>query len=94
MLGILEFNVRAGCQYMDRRLSRILANVFRVRDSDLTLDVTKDQISSWDSLRQMDLVVSLEAEYGVTLEIDDIVRMRSIGAIVEVLSKKGICFED
>jgi acyl carrier protein len=79
---------------MDRRLSRILANVFRVRDSDLTLDVTKDQISSWDSLRQMDLVVSLEAEYGVTLEIDDIVRMRSIGAIVEVLSKKGICFED
>lgn len=79
---------------MNRRLIKILADVFRIRESDIVPDLTKEQVGSWDSLRQMDLVVSLETEYEVTLEIEDIVRMRSVGAIIEVLSAKGIHFED
>jgi acyl carrier protein len=38
----------------------------------------------------MDLVVSLEREFGIVLEIDDIVRMNSVSSIVETLTLKGV----
>jgi acyl carrier protein len=50
----------------------------------------REDVGTWDSLRQMDLVVSLEREYDLQLEIEDIIRMDSVGAIVKVLQDKGV----
>jgi acyl carrier protein len=38
----------------------------------------------------MDLVVSLEREYGIALELGDMVRMVSVAAIADVLRGKGV----
>ncbi|STX39948.1 acyl carrier protein [Legionella feeleii] len=75
---------------MDQRLAAILANVFGLRKDEIIIDLSKENIGSWDSLKQMDLVVTLEREFNISLEIPDIVQMTSIRSIVDVLSNKGV----
>lgn len=79
---------------MDKRLAALLADVFGLREADIHPGVAKDDVGSWDSLKQMDLVVSLEREYDIALEIPDILSMVSVAGIVDTLKGKGITLED
>ena len=79
---------------MDKKLQGLLADVFGVRESEITPETTKGDVESWDSLKQMDLVMSLERAYDLTLDIQDIVAMTSVAAIVQVLRDKGVRLED
>lgn len=75
---------------MNDRLALLLADVFGLRSADIRPELTKADVESWDSLKQMDLVMSLEREYDITLEIMDIVGMTTVAAIVSVLTVKGV----
>jgi acyl carrier protein len=75
---------------MDKRLVAILAEVFGLKEAEIRPSLTQDDVGSWDSLRQMDLVLSLEREFAITLEMADIVRMESVAGIEEVLRGKGV----
>ena len=79
---------------MNRRLAAILAEVFGLKESEIQPTLKKGDVGTWDSLKQMDLVLSLEREYGIALEIHDIVRMVSVAGIVEVLRGKGVSLGD
>lgn len=79
---------------MDKRLAGILAEVFRLKESEIHPDLNKNDVGSWDSLKQMDLVMTLENEYGIILAIPDIIRMVSVGEIVGVLQGKGVKLAD
>lgn len=79
---------------MDKRLTGVLAEVFRIKDSEIVPELKKSDVGSWDSLKQMDLVMSLENEYGITLAIPDILKMVSVSGIVEVLRDKGVDLAD
>jgi acyl carrier protein len=75
---------------MNDRLAAVLAEVFDMRKADIHPGLQREDVGTWDSLRQMDLVVSLEREYGVALEIPDMVQMLSVEGIVKVLRDKGV----
>ena len=75
-------------------MQSLLADVFGVRESEITPETVKDDVESWDSLKQMDLVMSLERAYELTLDIQDIVAMTSVAAIAQVLRDKGAHLED
>lgn len=79
---------------MNQHLAAVLADVFRLRESEIHLDLNKTDVGSWDSLKQMDLVMSLENEYGIILAIPDIIRMVSVSGIIEVLREKGVDLAD
>ena len=75
---------------MNEKLVTVLAGVFGLREDQIAPGLIKDDVGSWDSLKQMDLVVSIEQSFAVSLEISDIVRMDSVAAIMEVLQAKGV----
>ena len=75
---------------MDQKLATILADVFNVNVNVIKLELTKAEVDNWDSLKQMDLVLSLERAYDLSLEITDIIAMQSVAQIIEVLEKKGV----
>lgn len=79
---------------MDIRLKNILTNVFNLKENEIHLNLSKENLGSWDSLRQMDLVMSIENEYKILLEIQDIIKMISVADILQVLSDKGVIFEN
>lgn len=78
---------------MNKRLISVLADVFGLRADQIVPELTKDEVGSWDSLKQMDLVLSLEREFSIALEIPDIIRMDSVTNIIDVLTRKGLDLE-
>lgn len=77
---------------MDKKLLKILGSVFELKEFQISLELKKDDIDSWDSLKQMDLVVSIEEGYGIVLEMEEIVKMKSVQTIVDVLKNKGLLY--
>lgn len=75
---------------MNKKLAEILAEVFALRVAEVQPWLQKADVGTWDSLKQMDLVMSLEREYGIALDIPDIVRMTSVAEIMAVLAEKGV----
>lgn len=75
---------------MNNKLAQLLAEIFGLRVPEVQPDLTKRQVDTWDSLKQMDLVLSLEREYGIELDIPDILRMTSVAEIMAVLKGKGV----
>ena len=75
---------------MNKKLAELLAEVFGLRDTAIQPELQKCDVGTWDSLKQMDLVMSLEREYGVMLDIPDILRMTSVAEIMAVLKGKGV----
>ena len=76
--------------YMNITLVSVLSDVFGLPGDQIVPELTKDDVGSWDSLKQMDLVLSIEQKFGVSLEIPDIVRMNSVANIMVVLQDKGV----
>jgi acyl carrier protein len=75
---------------MNEKLQEILAEVFELKTSEITQNLTKEDLSNWDSLTQMDLVTSLENGFDIEFEIMEIVQLVSVEKIIEILYLKDI----
>ena len=75
---------------MDDKLVKLLSDVFEIKENEITIDLVKDDIDSWDSLKQMDLVLSIENNYDISLEMEEIVKMSSLKSIVEIIESKNL----
>ena len=53
-------------------------------------DLAMKDSEAWDSLKHMDLVVSLEQTFKIELTFDNIVEMQSVREIKRVLSDRGV----
>ena len=59
----------------DERMKGVMAVVFDVQAKDIDDNASPDSIGNWDSLRHMNLIVSLEEEFNITFDDDDIANM-------------------
>ena len=75
---------------MNEELVSVLTDVFCLRVEQIVPELTKDDVGSWDSLKQMDLVMSIEQTFNISLEITDIIKMNSVANIMDVLQEKGV----
>lgn len=71
---------------MEEKVLEILKNLFELD----TIDETCSQATceKWDSMMHLNLIVELEAEFGVSFEPEEIGAMQSYKKIVEVLKTK------
>ena len=72
------------------RIYNIVSQVFGVPIVEITDESSADTIETWDSLNSLNLVLALEAEFGVSLSPDDAVEMLSVGLIRTILADYGI----
>ncbi|MCK4820461.1 acyl carrier protein [bacterium] len=53
-------------------------------------DSSPDTVENWDSLKHMNLILSLEEEFNIIFSDEEIVEMLSVKIIVETLKKKAV----
>ena len=75
---------------MDQKLQDILKKIFSLSEGEWSPNLTRSDISSWDSLKHMDLVVTLEKEYNTRLDVREIMSMKSFPDITALLQSKGV----
>jgi len=71
---------------MNPKLRTLIARVFRVPPESLSPETTQADLTAWDSQGHLDLMMRIETEFGVDLELGEVVRMRSVSAIQHVLA--------
>ena len=77
-------------QQVDAKVQNLLSDVLQIPSSEITDDLTMKAVDSWDSLKHMELIVSLEQSFEIQLSFDDIVAMQSVSEIKRVLRERGV----
>lgn len=70
-------------------LNEIFRDVFDDDDIELTADTTAEDIDDWDSLANINIVVSVENEFGIKFEMDEITSMKSVGEMVKIIMERA-----
>lgn len=71
---------------MEEKVLEILKNVFELETVDTTCSQTTCE--KWDSMGQLNLVVELESEFGVSIEPEEIGFMRNVDDIIRIINSK------
>lgn len=75
---------------MEGRVEGLLAEVLQISPANITDDLTMKDVDVWDSLKHMELVVSLEEHFRLQLSFDEIVAMQSVREIKRVLRERSV----
>ena len=73
---------------LTEKIKSIVADSFDLPYDTVTLDTGPSNTVSWDSFGQMDLVLNIEKEFGITLEFDEIFKILSTQTLFEVVENK------
>lgn len=69
------------------RVLRTFSAVFNIDENKIRLIDTKEDIESWDSIGHLQLIMNIEAEFGVKLNTEDVVNIDSVEKCVDVVNK-------
>lgn len=75
--------------YMDGKVENILAEVLQISITMVSDGLSMKDINTWDSLKHMELIVTLEQNFGIEFTFDDIVAMQSLREIKRVLRERS-----
>jgi citrate synthase len=70
---------------LSKPIEEVVASTFRISPARVTDALAFNAIPEWDSLAHMDLMLALEAEYGVSIDEDRMIELTSVEAIREFL---------
>jgi acyl carrier protein len=73
---------------LKNKVFEIMAQVMNVPIENVREDSSPDTIETWDSLKHMSLILTLEEEFGVQFSDEEIVEMLNVGLIMDVLTHK------
>jgi acyl carrier protein len=72
------------------RVSALFSEVLDVPVEKITDETSPQNTPEWDSLQNMNLVVALEAALGIRFATKEIISMKSVWMVREILKARGI----
>lgn len=74
------------------KYNNIFVEVFGVNPQNLTGSFSKENVESWDSVHQLNLVTLAEETFDIMLDPEDILGFTSYEAGKEILRRQGVEF--
>ena len=75
---------------MKQEIETLMADLFDIKTEDVTDSLTMASTDGWDSLKHMELIVSIEHTFGIELTFDEIVAMQTLKDIKKILKEKAV----
>jgi acyl carrier protein len=75
---------------LDTKLNQLIASLLHIPLNSISDQLAMSEVETWDSLQHMNLIASLEQEFGVEFTFEEIVSMQSVAVIKNVLVGKGV----
>lgn len=73
---------------IEERVIDIIASAFNVDKNGIKITDTKEDIESWDSIGHLQLIMGLEANFGIKINTEDIVNIDSVGKCIEIVTNQ------
>lgn len=69
------------------KVQEIVASTLNLSPSAITLETSQNNLSSWDSLAQINMLTAFEEEFDVEFEVEEFAKINSIQEILTYLEK-------
>jgi acyl carrier protein len=73
---------------MKEKIKEIIADVFDIEIKKVKENMSQKNTETWDSLKHLNLIVSIEEEYSISFEPEEISDMNDFKAIINIVKKK------
>jgi len=73
---------------MEEKIKELLVEILNIDLSSIDEATSMDNTASWDSMNHLNICFSLEQEFGISLEVDEMESMISFYDIIRVVEKK------
>ncbi len=74
---------------MKEQIIEIAASVFEVDVKDISEKSSPNELENWDSITQMNLIVTIEETFDIEFDDDDVMNIENIQSIIEIASSKS-----
>ena len=75
---------------MHEKLRRIVADTLGINAAEIRDETAMENTPTWDSIAHLNLVMSIEQEFGIQLTPEEMLELSSIEKIERKLSSSGI----
>ena len=72
-----------------QQLTLIFEQVLKRSDLKIDYSMSAEDIDEWDSLTNMTIISEIEKKWGVHFKLRDIIRMKNIGDMIDVIIKQS-----
>jgi acyl carrier protein len=72
------------------RLQGAIAATLKVPSDSISTTTRAEDIPAWDSLGHINLMMTLEQTFDVSLDVEDFAKLNSVPAMIEYLKHQGI----
>lgn len=72
---------------MENRIKKVMSEILNIDVSSINDNTSPENVESWDSLKQMNIIVALEEEFGIELKDEDIIEMLNFKLINEIVKE-------
>jgi len=70
------------------RVQTAFQSAFNIDPHTISIDTQPEDVSAWDSMGHVTLASSLEREFGLTFDVDELMEMENVREICRVVQKK------
>ncbi len=67
------------------QVKQVIAETLNISDTSITIESSTDNVDSWDSLAQVNLMMALEQTFDITLDVEDFMKLNSVKSIITFL---------
>lgn len=67
-----------------------MADVLQVPASTITPETCQDDLTNWDSIQHLNLLLALEEEFRLKLEVEDLQSLTSVRSILNYVDSKWL----
>lgn len=76
------------------QLKELMLDILLLEPAEYSLELSRDQVETWDSLAVVSIAVGLDETFGYHPTPAEATAIHSVGDIVELLERNGIAFND
>ena len=69
-------------------VKEICSDIFNIENLDIDSNTNSTDIDQWDSLNHLNLMSSIEEEFNIKFDFEEIGSLKNIGDIVKIISQK------
>ena len=75
---------------IEKRISKVLVKTFPSYDGNFKIDLGPNDISEWDSMGHLNLIMALGEEFNITLDFEEVMAIQTVGDIITILERRDL----
>ena len=74
---------------LEQKIKNVMKAIFEISVGEIDEESSIDNIDLWDSMGHIKLILSIEKDFGMQFNVDDVVEMTSYKRIREIIQDKN-----